>query len=235
MAIATAGDLIRASLDKLLVLGTQDTLADADMQTGLDALNGLLDSWWTQSLAVYTIEQQNFPATANVGTYTIGPAQTWNTTRPLRIVNAFARYQGVDYPIRPIDRVQYDGIPYKQVGGIPLVLFYDREYPTGTITLYPVPSQAMDIYLDTYQQIQSFATYSDPINLPPGYQRALVWNLAVELSDSFGRPVTPNMQRQADLSLGNLKRLNRQDVLMKYDFAILANNVAYNVYSDTYR
>lgn len=235
MAISTAGDLIRAALDKLLVLGTQDTLADADMQTGLDALNALLDSWWTQSLAVYTIEQQNFPATANVGTYTIGPAQTWNTTRPLRIVNAFARYQSVDYPIRPIDRVQYDGIPYKQVGGIPLVLFYDREYPTGTVTLYPVPPNAMDIYLDTYQQIQSFATYADPINLPPGYQRALVWNLAVEMSDSFGRPVTPNMQRQADLSLGNLKRLNRQDVLMKYDFAILANNVAYNVYSDTYR
>lgn len=235
MAIATAGDLIRASLDKLLVLGTQDTLADADMQTGLDALNGLLDSWWTQSLAVYTIQQQTFPLTANVGTYTIGPAQTWNTTRPVRVVNSFVRYQQVDYPVRPIDRAQYDTIPYKQVGGIPLVLFYDREFPTGTITLYPIPPVAMDIYLSTYQQIQSFAAYTDPINLPPGYQRALVWNLAVELSDSFGRQVSPNMQRQADLSLGNLKRLNRQDVMMKFDFAILANNVAYNVYSDTYR
>ncbi len=234
MAYNTVGDLIRAAMGKLVVIGTQETLTDADMQTGLDAINGLLDSWWTQSLAVYTIEQQNFPITANVGTYAIGPGQTWNATRPVRIVNAFARYLNVDYPVKPIDRVQYDGIPYKTAGGIPLVLFYDRSYPTGNITLYPVPNVAMDLYLDTFAQIQEFTAYTDPINLPPGYARALIFNLAVELADDYGKPVTPNIQRQADLSLGNLKRLNRQDQILRYDSALLVNS-PYNVYSDTYR
>jgi hypothetical protein len=235
MAYNTVGDLIRAALGKLVVIGTQETLTDADMQSGLDAINGLLDSWWTQSLAVYTIEQQSYAATAGVGTYAIGTGQTWNATRPVKIVNAFARYQNVDYPIRPIDRVQFDGIPYKTVGGIPMVLFYDREYPVGNVTLYPIPSVAMDIYLDTFAQVQSFATYNDAINLPPGYARALIFNLAVEIADDYGKPVTPNIQRQADLSLGNLKRLNRQDQLLKYDYALLYNSLAYNVYSDTYR
>jgi hypothetical protein len=130
--------------------------------------------------------------------------------------------------------VQFDGIPYKQTGGIPLVLFYDRDYPIGNITLYPVPNGAMDLYLDTFSQIQEFTAYTDPINLPPGYARALIFNLAVEIADDYGKPVTPNIQRQADLSLGNLKRLNRQDQILRYDSALLVNS-PYNVYSDTYR
>lgn len=235
MAITTAGDIVRAALGKILVLGTQDTLADADTQTGLDALNAMLDSWWLQSLAVYTLEQQSFPATANVASYTIGPAQTWNTTRPVRIVNAFARYQQVDYPVRPIDRVQYDNIPYKTVGGIPVVLFYDREFPVGTVTLYPLPFAAMDIFLDTYQQIQSFANIADSINLPPGYARALIFNLAVELSADYGVQVPAQVAKTAAESLGNLKRINQQDWMMAYDPSILWATQAYNVYSDTYR
>lgn len=234
MALSTAGDLIRAALGKLLVLGTQDTLADADMQTGLDGLNAMLDSWWLQSLAVYTIEQQNFPLTANVGAYTIGPGGTWNTTRPPRIVNAFARFQGVDYPVNPIDRLQYDPIPYKTTGGIPMVLFYDREFPLGTVNLYPVPNLAMDLYIDSYQQVRSFANVADPINLPPGYARAIIFNLAVELAADYGKAVPPDVAMIAKESLGVLKRANAQDRTLKYDYALL-NNLAYNVYSDTYR
>ena len=116
MSITTAGDIVRKAMSKILVLGTQDTLASADLQDGLDALNAMLDSWWNESLAVYAIKQENFPLTANVASYTVGPAATWNTTRPTRIVNAFARYQNVDYPVTPIDRLQYDPIPYKTTG-----------------------------------------------------------------------------------------------------------------------
>lgn len=235
MALSTAGDLIRAAFGKLLVLGTQDTLADADMQTGLDALNAMLDSWWLQSLAVYTIEQQNFPITPNVGSYTIGPGATWNTTRPPRIVNAFARYQGVDYPVKPIDRLQYDPIPYKTSGGIPMVLFYDREFPQGTVYLYPVPPVAMDLYIDAYQQVRSFATVFDPINLPPGYARALVFNLAVELAADYGKAIPAEVAKIAADSLGILKRANQQTRMLGYDYAILYPTMAYNVYSDTYR
>jgi hypothetical protein len=235
MAYATAGDIIRGALGKILVIGSQETLTDADMQTGLDALNALLDSWWTQSLAVYTLQQENFPVTGNVGSYTVGPSGTWNTVRPVRIVNAFARYQNVDYPVKPIDRVQFDAIPYKNVSGMPMVLFWDREYPIGTLTLYPVPYVSMQLYFDSYQQIQSFAAYTDPINLPPGYARALIYNLAMDLCDDFGKAPTQTLSKIAADSLGNIKRLNRQDQILRFDYALLYNTLAYNVYSDTYR
>lgn len=235
MAYATAGDIIRGALGKILVIGSQETLTDADMQTGLDALNALLDSWWTQSLAVYTLQQETFPVTGNVGSYTVGPSGTWNTVRPVRIVNAFARYQNVDYPIKSIDRVQFDAIPYKNVSGMPMVLLWDREYPIGTLTLYPVPYVSMQLYFDSYQQIQSFAAYTDPINLPPGYARALIYNLAMDLCDDFGKAPTQTLSKIAADSLGNIKRLNRQDQILKFDYALLYNTLAYNVYSDTYR
>ena len=64
------------------------------MQDGLDALNSMLDSWWNESLAVYSIRQENFPITANVASYTVGPAATWNTTRPTRIFECVCALPG---------------------------------------------------------------------------------------------------------------------------------------------
>jgi len=236
MALTTAGDLIRNALGKLLVLGTQDTLSSGDMETGLDTLNALLDSWWLESLAVFTIQQQSFPTTPGVQTYTIGPGQTWNTTRPTRILGAVASFQGVDYPVNAIDRAQYDRIPYKQTSGIPMVLFYDREYPTGTVSLYPGPSPAgITIRLNTYQQLQSFANIADNIDLPPGYARTIINNLAVELAPYYGRTVSNEILLAARESKAAVKRNNRQDVVAQYDGTLLYSSNAYNVYSDTYR
>lgn len=237
MAITTAGDLIRKALGKILVLGKQDTLASADLDDGLDALNAMLNSWWTgESLAVFAIEQETFTTTAGVASYTIGPGATWNTTRPIRVLPSVANYQSVDYPVQVIDRLQYDPIPYKQPQGIPMVLFYDREYPIGTIYLYPVPSPSgITIRLDTYQQLQSFASIATPINLPPGYIRAIINNLAIELAPDYNKDVPQSLAKVAAESKGNLKRNNRQDVLAKFDGALLYGSLAYNVYSDTYR
>lgn len=236
MAITTAGDIIRGALSKLLVLSTQESLVSADITLGLDTLNTLLDSMWLESLAVYAIEQQTFTTTPNQASYTIGPAQTWNTTRPVRIVMAVASYQGVDYPVNVIDRLQYDRIPYKQTSGIPMVLFYDREYPTGTVYLYPAPTPAgITIRLNTYQQIQSFADATDAIDLPPGYARMLINNLAVELAPDYNKEVPAAVMMAARESKAAVKRNNRQDVVAQYDGALLYGSNAYNVYSDTYR
>lgn len=237
MAVTTAGDLIRAALGKILVLGTQDTLASADLDTGLDALNLMLESWQNESLAVYALYQwQNHPLTAGVSQYTVGPGGTINEIRPVRITNAFVRYQSVDYPMLPVDRYQYDAIAVKTIQGIPQRLFYNRFYPLGTINLYPVPSQAgMALFFDGYLPIESFANIAESFSLPPGYARAIIYNLAVELAPDFGVSVPAEVASLAAKSLGTLKRNNQQDVMMRYDPALWSPTAAYNVYSDTWR
>lgn len=236
MAMTTAGDIIRAALGKILVLGTQDTLADADMQTGLDALNMMLDSWQNQSLAVYAVQQYAANAlVAGTASYTVGSGGTFNVARPVRILKAFTRYQGVDYAMTCVDRYQYDDIPVKTVQGIPQILFYDRLYPLGTVYVYPVPyPSGMTLYFDGYLPIESFTDTADAFSLPPGYVRALVYNLALELAPDYNKDAGPDVRKIAAESLGTLKRNNQQDVLMKYDVALLAPTGAYNVYSDSY-
>lgn len=236
MAITTAGDIVRGALSKILVNNTQDTLSAADMTLGLDALNLLLDSWWTEKLACYAIKQESFALTPGVGSYTIGATGDWVTTRPVKIINAFARFGGVDFPVPPIDRVQYDRIPYKSTQGIPMALFYDAGYPLGTVNLYPVPQQtAGTLFFDSYLQIQSFANEVDAIDLPPGYARALIFNLALDVCDDFGVTPTASMVAIAKESKANIKRTNQQDIIAQYDYALLYNSTAYNVISDTYR
>lgn len=236
MAVMTAGDLIRAALGKILVLGTQDTLASADLQTGLDALNLMLDSWQNESLAVYALYQwQNAPLTQGVATYTVGPGGAINDIRPVRITNAFTRYQNVDYSMIVIDRYQYDGIAVKTIQGIPQNLFYNRFYPIGTISLYPVPAQSgMSLFFDGYLPIESFADIAETFSLPPGYARAIVFNLAVELAPDYGVSVPREVADIAAKSLGILKRNNQQDAMMRYDPALISPTGNYNVYSDSW-
>jgi hypothetical protein len=61
--------------------------------------------------------------------------------------------------------------------------------------LNPVPSAADTLVLYTWQQLSRFAATSDTFDLPPGYARAIRYNLALELAPEYGfrfqpRPAT---------------------------------------------
>lgn len=231
MAVTTARDLIEKSLKEILVLGVQDTLTALELQDGLDALNLMLDSWWLEKLAVFALRRESFALTNNVATYTIGTGGAFNTTRPVRLFNAFVRYNNVDFPLVLIDNVTYDSIPYKANGGLPQVLFYDPQYPLASINLYPVPSPAgMTLFIDSYLQIRSFTSLTDAIDLPPGYARAIIKNLAVEQAPQYNKTVTKDLAAQAAVSKGAIKRNNQVQIVSTFDPAILGNYQGSSLY-----
>jgi hypothetical protein len=76
--------------------------------------------------------------------------------------------------------------------------------------------------------------------MPPGYERAMVYNLAVEISNMFGIPIPPvapgakNVGQLAMDSLGNIKRTNIKDVISDYDASIVSRSYyTYNIYRDS--
>jgi len=234
MAVTTARDLIEKSLKEILVLGIQDTITAEELNDGLDALNLMLDTWWTERLACFTLRRETFNLVSGQQTYTIGPGGNFNTTWPVRIAYATVSYLNVNYPLEIIDAGIWDAITYKQNSGIPMSMFYDRQYPLGNINVYPIPpSTGFTILLDSYERLQSFATLTDNINLPPGYARALIKNLAVEQAPQYNKKVSPELRAQALESKGWVKRINRTDVVSSFDPTILRNVAGYNVWGDT--
>jgi hypothetical protein len=221
MAITTAGDIIRKALGVILVLGQQDVLSSSDEQDGLDSLNTLLESWRLERLSCFAQRQENFPLVAGTATYTIGPGGNFNTDRPVRLIDAYVLYQTVSFPILLITQQQYDAVPVKTIQGLPTALFYNPQFPVGSITMLPVPyTSGIQLYITSFLEIQSFAAVTDALSLPPGYNRALIYNLAVELAPIYGKSVAPEIAAIAVASKRNIKRINYQMQPASFDGAL---------------
>lgn len=233
MSVTTAADMIEDSLKEILVLGIQDTITPDELNDGLDALNLMLETWWTERLACFALKQENFTLTSGVPSYTIGPTGVFVTTRPEKIIGAFVRFQNVDYSLQIIDQLLYNRIPFKSNGGIPYALFYDTQYPDGTIYLYLVPGTAgMSLYINSQLQIQSFTGLTTPISLPPGYKRAIIKNLAVEQCSQYNKKPSEDLLRLAKESKAWLKRINNTDITARFDGILIGRNAGYNVWGD---
>jgi len=210
MATVTAGDLVRNALGLILVLGQQDTLASSDMDDGLRFLNSMLESWGLIRQNIFKLNVKTLALTAGDQTYTIGPSGDFNTLRPSKITNAsYIVANNVSYPLEIIDERQWAQIPYKPLTSyIPQVLWYSAGYPLGTINLWPAPGSNMSLVLCSYAPLQEFTDKDDIMDLPPGYQRAIIPNLAIELAPLYNKNVGPTLTRNASLALRAIRGVN---------------------------
>jgi hypothetical protein len=210
--MATPSSMIIRSLQLLDEKAIGGTLSSAEQTAYLSALNAMLESWSLERLMVYQLLQESRALTASVGSFTIGIGGTWNTTRPNKICDpVFTRdANNVDYQMQIIDAQQYGNIKNKTIDGpYPQYLFYDAAYVAGlaTIYLYPEPQSGLTLYINSWKQLQSFSTISDTLVLPPGYQRAIEFNFAIEVAGGL-ISVQPEVLKIARESKAAIKALN---------------------------
>lgn len=188
--MTTGRSLVTTALTEAGVLTGGETPTSQEVVDGLATLNRMLSSWSNESLMIYARVLENFPLQGGVREYTIGPAATFNTVRPMHIIDAFVRQDTIDYPVDIIPDEAYDNIAFKSNQSIPEVLNYSAGYPTALIRLYPNPIASLTLYIRSEKQLAEI-TLNDDISLPPGWEDALVYNLAVRLKPSYGLPADP--------------------------------------------
>jgi hypothetical protein len=203
--MATARDIIRKALQKngVLVKGEQPSADEAD--DALDALNAMIGSWSNDSAIIYARTWESFPLVPAQSLYTIGTAANFNTERPLQIVSAYVRDGISDFDLDVVDDEGYNSFTFKSANGLPQYLNYDNAFPVAKIRLFPVPMIAYTLFILTEKQISSFATLDTALSLPPGWERALVYNLAVELAPEYSARVDDLTRDIARASLGMIK------------------------------
>lgn len=229
----TANDMIARSMRLVGALGQGETPTAQEQTDGLYALNAMLDSWSIERLMVYNIVEENFTWTASSRTQTMGSGGNFNTTRPSKLENGFSRVNNVDYPYELVSKPTYDLVVAKSTvtSTFPRIIYADYGFPLITLSAYPIPVSALDFHLNSWKQLQSFATGTTALSLPPGYQRAMEYNLAVEMSTDFSLPVPGNVAAIAVQSKANIKRLNKVSMVANLDAAIVKES-RYNIYSD---
>jgi len=207
MTTTTIRDVITKALQKNGVLTQGQSPSAGEASDGFDALLDMVDSWANDSLLCFAKVTESFTLTSNVGTYNIGTGQTFNTVLPTIITSAYVRQVTTDYPLEPINVDEYNNLLQdKSILGLPTAINYVSGYPIGQIRLYPVPSINYTLFLTSEKPLNSFSSIDTVISLPPGWKRAMVHNLSLEISPDYNQPITPAMAMLAKESLGNLRR-----------------------------
>lgn len=202
--MGTALGLITSAMRKVGALTKNESPDSDEAADGLEMLNDLLASWSTESIIVNVRTEESFPLTSALA-YTIGVGATFDTTPPVHIVSAYVRSGSTDYPLDIITDAAYAQITQKDTAGIPDCLNYNNGFPTATIKFHPAPVAGYTLYLVSEKPLTSFSL-NDTVNLPPGWRRALIYNLAIEMAPEFDQPVKPSVEKVARQSKGAIAR-----------------------------
>ena len=91
-----------------------------------------------------------------------------------------------------------------------------------TLSFWPIPNAQVNFALYTWTALAQFPDLVSDQDFPPGYLKALRYNLAVDLAPEFGVAQVPQtVLMQAVESKGKIKALNQPMVDMACDTALV--------------
>jgi len=236
-------DLLYPALRKAgVTIGPGRTPSPAQFQDAIDELNRLIGSLNLDRLFIYSLDVIQLPITGSGAAITIGCDPTGATDvdlhlpqRPPVISYAALITGGVRYPIAvATPQVWARRTLETSTNTLPAMLYYDRGFPVATITFYGTPPAGSTLELWTWHLIPRAQSLDDAIQIPMGYDDALVLNLAVRLAPHFQRPLDPGVREDARLSLMRVLSINAPRPMA--DTGALGCECGdWDVYSDTYR
>jgi hypothetical protein len=236
MITRTGLQVITDALKLLGVVAGHEVPTSAEQQDSFARLHELIDSWGTQAQTMYLTARVIAPLVPAVQTYSIGPGATINAARPMAIDAAAyltASVPPVEVSVEVLFDQAYVGEPTKTLtGAAPQAISYTASVPFGSVWVWPVPTAAVSLVLYYAEPIAQFPDLVTPVDLAPGYAKALRCNLAIELAPEFGRVVDPTVERLARESLADIKRQNLPLVEIGIDAALTGGGGGYDILTD---
>lgn len=236
--MATARDIISASLKLIGAIAPGEAPTAAEAVDGLASLNRMIDSWSNEDLLIYAITRDEFTLTPNQQRYTYGTGGNFNATRPMEIQEVRLRVDistpSIEYPVRILTLEEWAAIYQKDMTStIPYAIFAEGTYPLDAINVYPVPSTAYKLVFFTLKPISNIDTLDTVLSLPKGYEEAIVYNYAMRAAPEYGRQTPQEVAMIGVQSKGNLKRTNYRTELLRVDDALIGNST-FNIYTGEY-
>lgn len=226
--VVLVGDILYAAMRIAGILAAPGRGYGVDEKNdALNAFNVMLDGWNTERLTVYVMVRSLFTFTPSKQAYTIGPGGDFDMVRPIRIhaagVLITTTGQPIELAMSSLTTDRWQGIAVKSTTSTwPSAFYYEPYFPLGTLNFWPIPRDVNQLVLYTEQQIGQFFDPSQQVLVPPGYLKALEYNLALELSVRFPRAKMTALAMQIAVdSKADIKRRNIPIVELKCDAGVL--------------
>ena len=211
--MATVQGLIVDALKVIGVAPAGATSVDAAYAAdGLAMVTRMLDAWNAERLLLATVARSTVTWTASQSSRTIAASGAdLASQRPEWIDHAGVIPSGDtnEIPIDLLTREQYARIVDKTITSTYFTaLWYEATFPSGTLTVYPVPTTAPTLVLYVPTAITSAVALTTTLSYAPGYEEAIQYQLARRLAPIFRQPWTNDLKDLADEALGRAKRAN---------------------------
>lgn len=206
--MATYRDLITRSMRLAGIIGESDEPSAVQAKNALDSVNDMISAKNTDVLSVFQSPNDAVTLVPGQSIYTVGLGGNFSIDRPTSISAAYVDYQGVSYPVYETTQEEFNKITLKsQTQILPRFYLYINNFPLGALQLWPVPSEAITMYL-TASRVLPAVDLQDVIVLPAGYEKAWRLELAMELCVEYGREPSPTLQKMAQDAAADVKRSN---------------------------
>ncbi len=223
--MTTSLDLITSALQNIGAIAIEDAPSAGEAQQALNALNGMLETWSTESLTVYTTQPEVFPLQAGKVSYTMGVGGDFNTARPIVIEQIKIRDpNGFDYPTAPLTDQEYANLYIKTLAGTyPQTWYDDGQFPLKTLSFYPVANSAnYSAIIWSWQALTQFTSTSQDVSFPPGYRETIEFNLAARLGPKYGKVISQDLKDLAMVTKAQVMRNNTVTDVMTIDARLSA-------------
>lgn len=223
----TAQTLINSAMRLIGATASGETPTTDESNDALVVLNDMLDQWNSEHLMTFTTQPHTFALTTSQ-TYTLGTGGAFNMARPARIEQAVLQINTdptfpLEFVLRQFTDEEWEAITIKSLSNTyPMGFWDDGGFPLRTLYFWPIPSGvSLNVVIYPWEPLTSFASLSTDNSYPPGYNKALRYNLAVDLAAEFEQPLNPQVAITAARTKGKLKTMNSEPPLMTPDRALM--------------
>jgi len=227
---------IDSALRKIGVLTAQDEASPADHQLGLDTLNRIIDAYNTENLVITYLEDIPYsaPTAGWTNTLTFGIGQDIDEQAPVQIENLFWAQGGTTYISEDMSSTQWADIITKGTVKIP-TRHHIQRMNNNDIKIYfdAIPQDGLVLHLQAkrpYTGVNGEGNNyvpTDDINWTFGFEKMLMYRLAVELAPDFEVNVSDIVLSLAIESEAKLKAFNYQPMTLDSDIS-LSSSVLYS-------
>lgn len=196
-----------AAAGQLGLLDTGEGLSAQQITDGLFDANNMIDNWSSEGVMVLGEVVSTVNMVSGQEAYLLSP-------RPMKVVAAAHEVTAYGafgtYPVAVLSMQDFYKIPDRESTSLFVkAIGYDRGYPTGTIYCAPRPYGGT-MQLITYAPLTQFPDITTPITPLPGYDRLIVFGLAIESAPRYNMTPSETLVHNYQDALARVRNLNAE-------------------------
>ncbi len=201
----TVLDIVTLGLRKSGIVAFGEVPSSDDAEAARQELELMLKGWQNKGYNLWT-------KTAGSQALTTAAVYTMSPVRPMRILSARFKKNGIELPMQELTRQEYDDMPQKTTQGTPTTFYYDRQREAARLYVWPVLSAAAGETIEyTYdREVDDVSNLTAVIDVPGEWWDAVVYNLAARLLESVALPKPPALVERAEVLLHEAGAFDRE-------------------------